>query len=86
MENNTIKHKGTVALEEYVIKGNRISILEGVLLFGVSNPYEADGTKAIFFELTFTKLANSVRADSEFSKKSLKGINSPKGTRCILSY
>ena len=41
MENNTIKHKGTVALEEYVIKGNRISILEGVLLFGVSNPYEA---------------------------------------------
>ncbi len=36
-----IKHKGNVALEEYVLKGNRISILEGVLYFGVSNPYEA---------------------------------------------
>tara|TARA_B100000989_G_C19460844_1_gene436132 strand:- start:409 stop:681 length:273 start_codon:yes stop_codon:yes gene_type:complete len=36
-----IIHKGNVALEEYVLKGNRISILEGVLYFGVSNPYEA---------------------------------------------
>ena len=38
---NKIVRKGTVALEEYVIQGNRISILEGVLYFGVSNPYEA---------------------------------------------
>ena len=38
---NKIVHKGSVALEEYVISGNRISILEGVLYFGVSNPYEA---------------------------------------------
>ena len=38
---NKIVHKGNVALEEYVLKGNRISILEGVLYFGVSNPYEA---------------------------------------------
>ena len=38
---NRIVHKGNVALEEYVLKGNRISILEGVLYFGVSNPYEA---------------------------------------------
>ena len=36
-----IKHKGNVALEEYILKGNRISILEGVLFFGVSNTYEA---------------------------------------------
>ena len=41
MSKQTIKHKGNVALEEYVIKGSRISILEGVLYFGVSNPYEA---------------------------------------------
>ena len=27
---NKIVHKGNVALEEYVLKGNRISILEGV--------------------------------------------------------
>lgn len=38
---NKIVHKGNVALEDYVINGNRISILEGVLYFGVSNPYEA---------------------------------------------
>ena len=38
---NKIVHRGNVALEEYVISGNRISILEGVLYFGVSNPYEA---------------------------------------------
>jgi hypothetical protein len=38
---NKIVHKGNVALEDYVIQGNRISILEGVLYFGVSNPYEA---------------------------------------------
>ena len=38
---NKIVHRGNVALEEYVIAGNRISILEGVLYFGVSNPYEA---------------------------------------------
>ena len=36
---NKIVHKGNVALEEYVISGNRISILEGVLCFEVSNPY-----------------------------------------------
>lgn len=41
MSENTYTHKGNVALEEYVLKGNRISILEGVLYFGVSNPYEA---------------------------------------------
>ena len=38
---NKIVHKGSAALEEYVLNGNRISILEGVLYFGVSNPYEA---------------------------------------------
>ena len=38
---NRIAHKGSVALQEYVLNGNRISILEGVLYFGVSNPYEA---------------------------------------------
>ena len=38
---NKIVHKGSVALQEYVLNGNRISILEGVLYFGVSNPYEA---------------------------------------------
>ena len=27
-----IKHKGNEALEEYVLKGNRISILEGVCI------------------------------------------------------
>ena len=37
---NKIVHKGSVALQEYVLNGNRISILEGVLYFGVSNPYE----------------------------------------------
>ena len=41
MSEKTYTHKGNVALEEYVLKGNRISILEGVLYFGVSNPYEA---------------------------------------------
>ena len=41
MSKQTFLHKGNVALEEYVLKGNRISILEGVLYFGVSNPYEA---------------------------------------------
>jgi|TARA_B100001971_G_C18224748_1_gene559586 Sec7-like guanine-nucleotide exchange factor len=39
--NKKIQHKGNVALEEYILKGNRISILEGVLYFGVSNTYEA---------------------------------------------
>ena len=41
MNKNVYTNKGNVALEEYVLKGNRISILEGVLYFGVSNPYEA---------------------------------------------
>ena len=41
MNKNVYINKGNVALEEYVLKGNRISILEGVLYFGVSNPYEA---------------------------------------------
>ena len=41
MNKNVFTHKGNVALEEYVLKGNRISILEGVLYLGVSNPYEA---------------------------------------------
>ena len=41
MNKNVYTNKGNVALEEYVLKGNRIKILEGVLYFGVSNPYEA---------------------------------------------
>ena len=35
-----IKYGNNSALTEYMIEGNRISVLEAVLYFGISNPYE----------------------------------------------
>tara|TARA_A100001011_G_C14291747_1_gene836506 strand:+ start:221 stop:493 length:273 start_codon:yes stop_codon:yes gene_type:complete len=42
---NKLFNHGYVAFEEYVLKGNRITILEAALYFGVSNTY--DGIRRI---------------------------------------
>jgi len=78
MIKNKIIYKGSVALEEYVLAGNKISILEGVLLFGVSNPYEAiRGLKKKGFSIKKTPVAMAkilTRINKNYKVERPKGL------------